>query len=263
MKRLIIKIHWILSMQFGIDPVKLFKSLYSLPKFLLHYIKFRLKYRGKIEMKPCLNDWFEEGGTANSEYFLQDLLVARLISDSNPKKHVDIGSRVDGFVSSVASFRQIEVLDIRPISAKIPGITFKQVDLMNLGSSFGSDIYCDSLSCLHTIEHFGLGRYGDPIDVNGFEKGISNMSRLVKPAGTFYLSTPVGLERVEFNANRVFNPNTIIDIAFKNNLTLFDFIQITQKGKINKFLPSKSQLLEISKDHYSLGIFIFKKNKFL
>ena len=30
----------------------------------------------------------------------------------------------------------------------------------------------DSLSCLHTLEHFGLGRYNDPINVKGFEIGL-------------------------------------------------------------------------------------------
>ena len=33
----------------------------------------------------------------------------------NLKRHVDIGSRLDGFVAHVASFREIEVLDIRPL----------------------------------------------------------------------------------------------------------------------------------------------------
>jgi len=37
---------------------------------------------------------------------------------------VDIGSRVDGFVAHVASFREIEVFDVRPISAQIPASSF-------------------------------------------------------------------------------------------------------------------------------------------
>jgi hypothetical protein len=39
------------------------------------------------------------------------------------------------------------------------------------------DGYCDSLSCLHALEHFGLGRYGDPIDPRGHEKGITRWRR--------------------------------------------------------------------------------------
>ena len=33
----------------------------------------------------------------------------------------------------------------------------------------------DSLSCLHAIEHFGLGRYTDPIDINIHIKGLTTL----------------------------------------------------------------------------------------
>jgi hypothetical protein len=56
---------------------------------------------------PCLHDWYEEGGTTRSEYFWQDLLVARMVFETKPEKHVNIDSRVDGFVAQVASFREI------------------------------------------------------------------------------------------------------------------------------------------------------------
>jgi len=90
------------------------------------------------------------------------LLVARLIHDHNPKRHIDIASRVDGFVAHVASYRGIEVVDVHPLpKSELENITFRQADLMNpqdLGQT-------DSLSCLHAIEHFGLGRYTNPIDI--------------------------------------------------------------------------------------------------
>jgi Caenorhabditis protein of unknown function, DUF268. len=152
------------------------------------FFHFRSGYKGRFEIKPCLHDWYEEGGTTRSEYFWQDLLVARMIFEAKPEKHVDIGSRVDGFVASVASFREIDVLDVRPITAQIPGVTFKQADLMR--PLEGMEGYCDSLSCLHALEHFGLGRYGDPIDSNGFERGFAHMARLLKPGGKLILTAP-------------------------------------------------------------------------
>ena len=36
---------------------------------------------------------------------------------------------------------------------------------------------CDSISCLHALEHFGLGRYNDPLDPNGHLKGFNNISK--------------------------------------------------------------------------------------
>jgi len=62
-----------------------------------------------------LDDRFDQSGTASGHYFHQDLLVASRIFINNPEKHVDIGSRIDGFVAHVASFREIEVFDIRSL----------------------------------------------------------------------------------------------------------------------------------------------------
>jgi len=80
---------------------------------------------------PYLHDRYAEGGTTKSEYFWQDLLVARCIYEARPECHVDVGSRTDGFVAHVASFRKIEVFDVRPITTDIPGMTFHQADLMD------------------------------------------------------------------------------------------------------------------------------------
>jgi len=260
LRTLLIKLYWISAMQFGFDPRKLFKSVYSLPRYIRDYFKFKKLYRGKLELMPCLYDWYEEGGTTKSEYFWQDLLVARLVAEAKPEKHVDVGSRVDGFVTHVASFREIEVFDIRPITTQIPGIIFKQADLMNLSDSYGINSYCDSLSCLHAIEHFGLGRYGDPIDVNGFENGFINMVNLLKPGGTFYLSTPIGKERVEFNSNWVFDPVKIYKLAEMHSMRLQNMINIKQTGERRSFQPTESDLVALSNERYSLGIFHFIKN---
>lgn len=159
-------------------------------------------------------------------------MVARKIYQNNPYKHVDVGSRVDGFVAHVASFREIEVLDIRSLNASIPGVKFTQADLMEHESISNlvnnNDGYCDSVSCLHALEHFGLGRYGDKIKTEGFKFGIKNQAALLKPQGILYLSTPMGRERVEFNANWIFSPSTIIETAKYYGLNL-NKLEIYQK----------------------------------
>lgn len=219
--------------------------------------RFRTGYTGHLELLPCLHDWYEEGGTTKNEYFWQDLLVARKIFAAKPEKHVDIGSRVDGFVAHTASFREIEVFDIRPITTRIPGVTFKQADLMNPVTDITD--YCDSLSCLHALEHFGLGRYGDPIDPKGYESGIRNMARILRRHGILYLSVPVGIERVEFNAQRVFNPNTIVAAAKDSQLFLQSFSLFTAEDGVVETDATYETLSSIGKRRYGLGIFIFIK----
>lgn len=259
-RSLLIRLYWISSMQFGFDPIKMFRSIFNLPRYFRDLFKYKKNYYGRIEIVPCLYDWDEEGGSTTSEYFWQDLLVARLIAQAKPERHVDIGSRVDGFVTHVASFREIEVFDIRPITTEIPGIIFKQADLMKENMGLEKKSYCDSLSCLHALEHFGLGRYGDPIDPLGFENGFENMVNLLKPGGVFYLSVPIGIERVEFNANRVFDPRTINMLAIKYSLHLNNLIQIKQNGVRNFFLPTENDWRDMASERYSLGIFHFIKN---
>lgn len=261
MKETLIKLHWLLSSQFGIDPRVFLRSLRGLPVYLRHWISFRKDFTGNMKFMPCLHDRYEEGGATKSEYFWQDLLVARAIYAAKPIKHVDIGSRVDGFVAHVASYREIEVFDVRPISSVVPGVVFRQADLMNATalSTAAGEGYCDSLSCLHAIEHFGLGRYGDPINPQGYERGIANMAQLLQPGGTFYLSTPIGQERVEFNANWVFDPRSIVRCAEAVGMRLHKLIVITPTQGAQDSAIDEASMKALALPRYQLGLFIFIK----
>lgn len=196
----------------GFDPRRLPRVLAGWRR----YLNDRSRYRGLMapddmtwgEELPMLTEWDESSGQLGG-YFFQDLTVARWIHEASPRRHVDVGSRLDGFIGQLAVFREVEVLDIRPQPLEVPNVRFHQVDLMTELPAEWQEA-TDSLSCLHTIEHFGLGRYGDTIDPAGHLKGIAQLKRMVAPAGTLYLSTPVGQERIEFNAHRIFSPRTLI-----------------------------------------------------
>jgi len=233
------------------------RSLRGLPRFLSDLRLFRFKYKGPISLFPCLQDWHEEGGAIKNEYFWQDLIVAREIFLAQPERHVDVGSRIDGFVAHVACFRDIEVFDVRPIEAKIPGVRFKKANLMNPVDSL--EEYCDSLSCLHALEHFGLGRYGDPIDPSGHDRGIANMARLLRVGGVFYLSVPLGIPRVEFNAHRVFDPKDIVKVATSNSLSLSRLTLLHVDGTSIDYNHDEVPFGQIATMPYILGLFRFLK----
>ncbi|MEK7950845.1 DUF268 domain-containing protein [Luteolibacter soli] len=158
---------------------------------------------------PMLAEFGESSGDLGA-YFFQDLEVARWILTDQPQRHVDVGSRLDGFIGHLAVFREVDVLDIRPQPLPVPNVHFHQIDL-TIELPMEWTACTDSLSCLHTIEHFGLGRYGDAVDPLGHLKGLEQLKRMVKPGGLFYLSTPIGPERVEFNAHRIFAASTVIE----------------------------------------------------
>jgi hypothetical protein len=201
---------------FGTDLATVPTSLKGLRRFWADYLEIK-KQNATAQRPwavrlsyPCLTDFYDQPGVARGHYFHQDLLVAQKIFARNPTKHVDIGSRIDGFVAHVASFREIEVWDRRELSCAIPNVIFRQSDIVALSSEFCS--YCDSLSCLHVIEHIGLGRYGDPIDIDGHQKALASLSKMLQTGGTLYLSLPFGREQIEFNAHRLFSLATIRDM---------------------------------------------------
>jgi SAM-dependent methyltransferase len=205
---------------------------------------------------PCLRDADEQGGTASGHYFHQDLHVAQRIFALKPDRHIDVGSRVDGFVAHVASFRNIDVLDIRPIAANgVPEIRFMQADLMQLPEDFRAS--SDSVSCLHALEHFGLGRYGDPIDPDGYVKGFRSLVAMLKPDGRLHLSVPVGRQRIEFNAHRIFDPMTILDLATPN-LECVMFSVVDDEGDLHRDIGLQVDTLRtVARMHYGCGIFEF------
>lgn len=227
MKKIILKLVFVFNL-LGIDLIKMVKFLLGIPFFIKNYEKLKKQMKIKNEFVfgkfyPILDERKSEGGVMKGHYFHQDLLVAQKIFKNNPIRHIDIGSRIDGFVAHVATFREIEVFDIRPIENSVKNIIFKQADLMQLPSDMKE--CCDSLSALHVIEHFGLGRYGDPIDIDGHLKAIDNLSIMLKPNGKFYFSVPIGKQRIEFNAHRVFSIKYLLHILDdKFSIDAFHFV---------------------------------------
>ena len=180
---------------------------------------------------PVFMDRLLGGGTTKGAYFHQDLLVARRIFENNPKIHVDVGSRVDGFVAHVASFRHIYVLDIRPLEKPIKNIAFIQQDFMHPIKDEMVN-FCDSLSCLHALEHFGLGRYGDPINHNGHIIGFENLHKVLKQGGKLYISVPIGLpQRIEFHAHRIFSVKYLLE-HFNKQFQIDNFSFVDDKGDL-------------------------------
>lgn len=223
---------------FGFDPIKTFRAAKGLPAYFQDFLKFSKQKRASAnelpfgKLYPCFEDRPSDSGTTRGHYFHQDLLVARRVFQNNPATHVDVGSRIDGFVAHVASYRKIEVFDIRTLPGSIPNIKFTQADLMStLPDRLTS--YCDSLSCLHALEHFGLGRYGDPINFDGHLLGLNNLKLILKRDGKLYFSVPIGPPRIEFNAHRVFSVGSILNL-FQKQYRLDQFSFVDDNGDLHE-----------------------------
>lgn len=203
-----------------------------------------------------VNDKYSQAGSLNEEYFLQDIWAAKKVLKNNPIKHYDVGSRVDGFISHLLVFRnEVTLIDIRPLKENIEGIEFIESNAISMNNIQDNSI--ESLSSLSVIEHFGLGRYGDPIDPEGCFKAMKEFQRVIKKGGKLYLAVPVSnKDKLCFNAHRIFNPKTIINEF--NNMRLLEFSYVSDYKIHNVDLEIFDESIKYIKK-YSAGLFEFIK----
>ncbi|MGE0325253.1 MAG: DUF268 domain-containing protein [Polyangiaceae bacterium] len=243
----------------GIDLSRFVRTLRGVPRFSRDLIRFReessagsdafpLKYR---DLLPMLTDFDEEAGVGGGQYFFQDLWAARRVFAARPARHVDVGSRIDGFVTHLLTFMQVEVVDIRPLTSTVDGLTFIQADATSLSGIESGSV--PSLSSLHAVEHFGLGRYGDPISPEGWRQGMGALARVLAPQGRLYFSVPVGRERLRFNAQRVFDPRRVVDTFGE-----LEFVGMGGIDDAGRFLAECS-LDDLRNAHNACGLFEFRK----
>ena len=164
--------------------------------------------------------------------------------------------RIDGFVAHVASFRELEVLDYRELSPVIPNVRFQRCDLLQVPPELHR--CCDSLSCLHVLEHIGLGRYGEPLDLYGHVKALENLAKMLAPEGILYLSVPFGAERIEYNAHRVFSLESIRKLI-QPFFEVAEFSLVNDEGELQIGAKLKTVTRESNRYWYALAIFELRR----
>ncbi|MEI8109623.1 MAG: DUF268 domain-containing protein [Chitinophagia bacterium] len=242
---------------FFFDPWEMLLKWRAIPVFVQNIIKYTNQRKNSVPAIRFSNLYFTTyekylpGGTVGGHYFLQDVWAAKKIFRSGCTFHVDIGSRIDGFVAHLLPFCSVEYVDIRSIDSHFPELIFKQGSILKLPYPDNS---VKSLSCLHVIEHIGLGRYGDPVDPEGHIKAASELCRVLKPGGRLYLGTPIGKEAVYFDAHRVFFVETILEMFQSLKLIEFNFISDDQDEIIENPTYQFS-----NSNKYGCGLFLFGK----
>ena len=136
---------------------------------------------------PCLRDRTESTGF-DRHYVYHTAWAARIVRQVSPARHVDVSSSLF-FCGIVSAFVPVDFYDYRPADLRLDGLTSGVGDLMRLPFVDGS---VPSLSCMHTVEHIGLGRYGDPLDPSGDSKAIAELKRVLAPGGSLIFVVPVG-----------------------------------------------------------------------
>lgn len=232
-----ITFNFIKSLLIANDIIKFFK---------LNDKRFSIKF---YNLKPITKD-----KTKNTEFDLHYVYhpawAARILMQIKPNKHIDISSTLY-FSSIVSAFIPTEFYDYRPANINLTGLKSLKADLNNLPFEDNS---IQSLSCMHTIEHVGLGRYGDKIDPNGDIKAINELKRVVAKNGHLLFVVPIGKSKIIFNAHRIYSYKQIM--TYFREFTLADFSLISEKLKIIINGASESQA---NNEDYGCGCFWFIK----
>jgi SAM-dependent methyltransferase len=185
-------------------------GLLGLPRYLRDWRAWRERGGAPLRWRdtyPCLADWSTET-PFDPHYFYQGAWLARALAAAKPARHVDVGSSAAMLAVLSATVETLHI-DYRPLRAALPGLECRAGNILALPFA---DASVPSLSCLHVLEHIGLGRYGDPVDPEGSRKAAAGLARVVAPGGRLYVSVPVGAPRVCFNAHRVFAAEEIVEL---------------------------------------------------
>lgn len=243
----------------GVKPVYWLAVFF---RWLVRYIKYSVNYftmakfladgrfaYGWFMRYPCLNDATGMTGF-DAHYVYHTGWAARIVTRLNPEYHVDISSLL-WFVTIASASVPIHFYDYRPADVKLPGLTCGKADLTNLPFEDNS---VKSLSCLHVMEHIGLGRYGDPFDPSGDLKGISELKRVLSKDGHLLFVVPIGgIARMQFNAHRIYTFAQIKE--YFAGLELREFAMITDGGD---FIENASEE-DVRGQKYACGCFLFQK----
>ena len=210
------------------DPRKIL-SLQYLPRYISDWIRYRhlpdRETLALVDSFPCLSDW-SPYTPFDPHYFHQAAWLARRLAEIAPRSHVDIGSSIS-LIAVISAYTPTVFVDYRPLKASLKGLHSVAGD--SLALPFMNN-QLKSLSCLHVIEHIGLGRYGDSLNAKGTYLAARELVRVLSPEGKLYLSMPVGFERTQFNAQRIFSPSRIL--AMFDGLRLENFSLINDAGQL-------------------------------
>ena len=229
---------------------RFFRCYKSFINFIYGYFVFiSAKSKKLIKIKPVLND-FNLSAKFDPHYLYQGTWIAEKLNQTKPMKHYDFGSDIR-LISSLCHHHKIIFNDIFLPNLSIDELTEVKNDLYNLSYA---DNTLESISCLHVLEHVGLGRYGDQLNLDGHILAIKELKRVLRNNGNLFISTPVGKSCIYFNAHRVFSYDEFLELFNDMEMVSFEYLPDDSKRIEKNYLKS-----EISNNYYGCGFFWFRK----
>lgn len=184
-------------------------------------------------------------------YVYHTAWALRRLLAHRPETHVDVSSSIY-FVALGSAVIPMTHLDYRPARLELPNLQCRAADLLSLPLASDS---VHSLSCMHVLEHVGLGRYGDPLDPSGDIKGARELSRVLAHGGRLYFVAPVGRARVCFNGHRIYDFDTVRGLFPSLRL---DEHALVPDAAASGVIENPGPAL-VNAQEYGCGCFVFRK----
>lgn len=210
----------------------------------------RFSVKGKDKW-PCLNDK-NKTTSFDKHYVYHTAWAARKLKQIAPKEHIDISS-LTYFSTLISAFIPTKFYEYNPAEIDLKNLIHKHADITNLPFD---DHSIKSLSCMHVVEHIGLARYGDTLDVDGDLKAMAELKRVVSVGGNLLFVVPIGGKaKVMFNAHRIYSYNQVI--SYFKNFELVEFSLIPDQSDEGIIINATQKQSDLQK--YGCGCFWFKK----
>ena len=141
-----------------------------------------------------------------SEQLLENALLLREM-DASVRKVLDFGGFESTLPLALAALGiRVTVVDQRRYPFQDERVQILQHDILQPMKDLPADF--DLVYSISTIEHVGLGGYGDPRETRGDALAVAHLWEKVRPGGRLFFSVPAG-EASEKRGYRIYSPQAV------------------------------------------------------
>ncbi|XRB07684.1 DUF268 domain-containing protein [Pycnococcus provasolii] len=117
-----------------------------------------------------------------------------------------LGSQTPWLEATLLAYgaKHVETIEYGEIASRHPKITTLRPTEAYAKFLNNTHVLYDFVASFSSVEHSGMGRYGDPMNPSADIEAVAAMSCLVKKGGRMFLGVPSGGDSVHWNAHRVY-----------------------------------------------------------
>ena len=152
----------------------------------------------------------------------------------NNKKVAVIGSLTPWIESILLNFNNI----VTTVEYNVPSVEYNNLNAISYWDFQKSTNVYDCIITYSSIEHSGLGRYGDPLDPDGDIKTMQDIHKNLISNGTLIWGAPAGHDAIVWNAHRIYG-NIRMPLLFRGFNEL-EWIDVNKNDILNQTLQNNS-----------------------